>query len=47
MNCIGGVMLCVLVSSVIDRGIEPVTMKLVFVSSLLSRLFDSESEYGV
>jgi len=36
MNCIGSVMLCVLVSSVVDRGIEAIIIKLVFVSSLLS-----------
>jgi hypothetical protein len=36
MNCIGGVMLCVLVLSVVDRGIEAIIIKLVFVSSLLS-----------
>jgi hypothetical protein len=43
LNCIGGVMASMLVSSVVDGGlsldlVKPKTMKLVFVASMLSTL---------
>jgi hypothetical protein len=38
MFCIDGVMVSVLASSVVDRGVKPKTINLVFVASLLSTL---------